>query len=172
MNGGGGEEQEEEEDGAANDDNDAFWIGSSKSARPTRPLTTTVYRTHIADLTVHINAYADNAILLASHPVTIGTTLKAKGTLSIWRNAFQLNLLRAFIVKDVDTEVEVWEGYAEFCRQVLSKPWFVSQEEVSLLEMQERKRMGEEKRRVRKERERRERREEKEKEKKLSLIHI
>jgi len=151
------------------DNDDAFWIESAKPSTAIKrapTTTTTIYRTQTADLTIHINPFSDNTILLSSHPITIGTTLKAKGTLSTFRNTFQLNLLRAFVVKDIDTEVEVWNGYAEFCRQVLAKPWVVSQEEVRRLEVEEKRRMSEDRRRVRKERERRERRSAREVEKK------
>jgi len=160
-----------EEEGDNDGDGDAFWTESAKPSDTSRKRasTTTVYRTQTADLTVHINAFSDNSILLSSQPITLGTTLKAKGTLSTFRNTFQLNLLRAFVVKDIDTEVEVWEGYSEFCRQVLAEPWVVSPEEVRKLEVEEKKRMKEEKRRIIKEREKKEKRSVRELQKKEEL---
>lgn len=149
-----------QEEYAGQDDDDAFWIEAAKPLK--RLATTTIYRTQVSDLTIHISPYSDNSVILAHQPITIGTTLKAKGTLSTFRDTFQLNLLRAFVVKDVDAEVEVWEGYAEFCKQVLSTPWMLSREEIKRLEAVEKMKVKEERRRVRKENERKVRRQQRE----------
>jgi len=133
------------------DDGDDFW--QDRTARASTSATT-VYKTHTADLTVKTTAFFDNSIDLGSERIDVGTTIKAKGTLNIWWDSFQLNLLRAFVVHDVDAEVEVWEGYAEFCEKVLVKPWLLSSQEVKRLERADKERLAKERKKSGKEKER------------------
>jgi len=137
------------------DDGDDFWLETAKD-RTARTSTsaTIVYKTQTADLTVKTTAFFDNSIDLGNQRIDIGTTIKAKGTLNVWWGSFQLNLLRAFIVQDVDAEVEVWEGYAEFCEQVLIKPWILSSQEVKRLDRANKERLAKERRKGSKEKER------------------
>lgn len=102
------------------------------------PLASTVLATRVEGLTVTTNPSTDHVVRLGKEVVDIGTTIKAKGTLGIWRDNFQLSLRRAFIVSDIDTEVEVWEDYAAFCKQVLCKPWVLTSREVKRLEREDR----------------------------------
>jgi len=137
------------------DDGDDFWLETAKdrTAR-TSASSTTVYKTQTADLTVKTTAFFDNSIDLGDQRIDIGTTIKAKGTLNIWWGSFQLNLLRTFVVHDVDAEVEVWEGYAEFCEKVLVKPWSLSSHEVKRLERADKERLAKERKKSGKDKER------------------
>jgi hypothetical protein len=143
------------EQGEAEDNGDDFWLETARDRKAqSSASTTTVYKTHTADLTVRMAAFFDNSIFLGGQCIDIGTTIKAKGTLNLRWDNFQLNLLRAFIVQDVDAEVEVWEGYAEFCEQVLVKPWLLSSQEVKRLEKADKERLAKERRKSSKEKER------------------
>ena len=137
------------------DDGDDFWLETAKNRTArTSASSTTVYKTQTADLTVKTTAFFDNSIDLGDQRIDIGTTIKAKGTLNIWWGSFQLNLLRTFVVHDVDAEVEVWEGYAEFCEKVLVKPWSLSSHEVKRLERADKERLAKERKKSGKDKER------------------
>ena len=139
----------------AKDNGDDFWLETAREriAR-TSTSATTVYKTQTADLTVRMAAFFDNSINLGSQCIDVGTTIKAKGTLNIYRDSFQLNLLRAFIVQNFDAEVEMWEGYSEFCEQVLVKPWILSSHDVKRLERADKERLAKERRKSSREKER------------------
>jgi hypothetical protein len=133
---------------------DAFWVDDANSKKTRGELTPTTYKTHTAGLIINIHPRYDNSIIIDKTIIDIGSTIKAKGTLGIWRDTFQMNLLRTFVVKDIDTEVEVWEGYAEFVKEVLCKPWQLSMEEVQALEKQERDNLARERKKAGKVKER------------------
>ncbi|KAJ4364833.1 hypothetical protein N0V95_000677 [Ascochyta clinopodiicola] len=58
--------------------------------------------------------------------VDIGTVLKAKGTISEFRNVKQLELKRVQIVSSTDEEAQAWAETAAFKIGTLSVPWRVS----------------------------------------------
>jgi|SRR5690242_4637610 len=58
--------------------------------------------------------------------VNIGTVLKAKGTISEFRGAKQLELKRVQIISSTDDEAQAWVETAAFKTAVLSIPWRVT----------------------------------------------
>lgn len=58
--------------------------------------------------------------------VNIGTVLKAKGTISEFRGAKQLELKRVQIVSSTEEEAQAWVDTAAFKTAVLSIPWRVT----------------------------------------------
>ncbi|KAL2008643.1 hypothetical protein VTN00DRAFT_6837 [Thermoascus crustaceus] len=104
---------------------------------------------------------------LSITPLTPGTVLKAKGTLSTFRSSIQLNLERFAILPDTNAEMRFWDERARFLVEVLSVPWCLGEEEVLRLRREaeeegekvaREKRKGEERRRRKAEREERDRR--------------
>jgi hypothetical protein len=61
--------------------------------------------------------------------VDIGTTIKAKCTISEFRGAKQLEMKRAWIVSTTNEEAQAWAETAAFKREVLSRPWHISSTE-------------------------------------------
>lgn len=122
----------EDEDG----DEAAYEAATSSSLMPLTAKQTTIH-TPIPDLTLTCSPQSDYTIHLSSHPVELGTVLKAKGTLTHFRDIFQMQLLRASHVHTIDEEIAAWEDYNGFVRNVLSKPWVLSSAEIEGLEMEE-----------------------------------
>lgn len=58
--------------------------------------------------------------------LTIGTVVKAKGTVSEFRGAKQLELKRVQIVSSTNEEVQAWAETAAFKSKILSLPWRVT----------------------------------------------
>ena len=67
-------------------------------------------------------------ILLGIQRIDIGVIIKAKGTISFYRER-QMELKRVSIVKDTAEEVAAWKDTAEFKTDVLSEPWVLTDEE-------------------------------------------
>jgi len=59
----------------------------------------------------------------------IGTVVKAKCTISSFRDTRQLVLKRISIIKNTNEEVAAWRETAGFKKDVLSKPWVLTSEE-------------------------------------------
>ncbi|KAF1957072.1 hypothetical protein CC80DRAFT_491909, partial [Byssothecium circinans] len=62
-------------------------------------------------------------VMIGGEQVDIGTVVKAKGTISEFRGAKQIELKRAWIVRTTDEEAQAWSEMAKFKKDVLSKPW-------------------------------------------------
>lgn len=69
------------------------------------------------------------ALRINNEPVEIGTVIKAKGTIDTFRNTRQLKLERIWVVKDTNEEVKAWAETAKWKRDVLSRPWNLTQAE-------------------------------------------
>lgn len=75
--------------------------------------------------------------------IDVGTRLKCKGTIEVFRGTKQLDLKRVSVVRDLAAEVECWNELADFREKVLSEPWVLSEKELRRLE-RETKRMSRE----------------------------
>lgn len=111
---------------------------------------TKTFKTQTPGLTVthHPPASPEDSVTLTlvsnaetTHNLKMGSLLKAKGSLSIYRNTFQLTLLRAVPLLNVDADVAVWEDYADFVNRVLCRPWMLSASEICALEIREEQRL-------------------------------
>jgi len=65
------------------------------------------------------------SLFIDNKPVRVGTVLKVKGTITVFRNR-QIELKRVFLVKDTNEEVQYWASLAHFRRDVLAKPWVLT----------------------------------------------
>jgi len=65
-------------------------------------------------------------ITVDNHRLDIGTVIKAKCTISEFRNKKQLDLKRVSVVETTNDEVKAWQEMVAFKRDVLSTPWRVS----------------------------------------------
>lgn len=86
-------------------------------------------------------------------PLTPGTTIKVKGTLSTFRATIQLQLERVFGVPDTNAEVRFLDQRIRFLVEVLSVPWVLTREEIERLRRdaeEEDERVEEEQERARK----------------------
>lgn len=84
-------------------------------------------------------------------PICIGAILKIKGTITKFRQR-QIDLKRVFVVKDTNEEVAFWAATAKHRREVLSRPWLLTDaemraidNEIQLEEQNERQRKSERK---------------------------
>ncbi|PSN73499.1 hypothetical protein BS50DRAFT_514836 [Corynespora cassiicola Philippines] len=68
-------------------------------------------------------------VSIDGHSLDIGTVVKAKGTLSEFRGAKQLELKRITVVSSTDKEAKAWADAAAYKRNVLAKPWHLSSAE-------------------------------------------
>ena len=80
--------------------------------------------TLIDNLNVHASLGLAS-LFIDNKPVHVGTILKVKGTITVFRNR-QIELKRVFIVKDTNEEVMYWASLARFRRDVLAKPWVLA----------------------------------------------
>ncbi|KAJ5089784.1 hypothetical protein N7532_008468 [Penicillium argentinense] len=81
--------------------------------------------------TVHVSA-TDRSIIDISQ-LQPGAIVKVKGTLSIFRSDFQLNLERFSMVPDTNAEMKFIDEKLQFLVGVLSDPWVLLDEEVEQL---------------------------------------
>jgi hypothetical protein len=92
-------------------------------------------------------------VLVDKMPLDIGTVVKVKCTISVFRHLRQLELKRIWILKSTAEEIAEWEEGAKFKREVMHQPWILSKERLMELQKAEVE--------TRKKREEAERREEK-----------
>ncbi|KAF2460416.1 hypothetical protein BDY21DRAFT_269789, partial [Lineolata rhizophorae] len=78
--------------------------------------------TSLGTLSVHIDGVA----------LEIGMIIKAKGTISVFRDTKQLDLIRADVLHGPDEETKAWEQLAQ-SRELLSNPWSLSEERIQEL---------------------------------------
>ncbi|KAK4972514.1 hypothetical protein LTR28_012438 [Elasticomyces elasticus] len=69
-------------------------------------------------------------VLIDGAPVDIGTVIKAKCTISTFRQVRQLELQRVSVVRDTNEEARAWAELAEFKERVLAKPWSLTEQEM------------------------------------------
>jgi len=74
------------------------------------------------------NLYLDKKLLVVGHVV------KAKGTFTSFRDIRQVELRRVFLIQDTMEEMEAWNAAAAFKRDILLRPWKVSEEERELID--------------------------------------
>jgi hypothetical protein len=65
--------------------------------------------------------------------IDVGSVIRAKGTISLFRNTRQICLKRVHILPDTMSEVRVWRGITKFRTEVLMRPWELDEEEVKEL---------------------------------------
>ena len=66
--------------------------------------------------------------------IDIATVMKAKGTLNLWHDTFQLKLDRTSVARGLDEESRIWSEYADFVMSTLSQPWRLSNSDIQRLE--------------------------------------
>lgn len=66
----------------------------------------------------------------------IGTVVRLKGTLDSFRNVRQIKLERAWVVKDTNEEAKAWAETAQWHRDIMSKPWVLSERERAKIDEQ------------------------------------
>jgi hypothetical protein len=96
------------------------------------PSNTTVDNLNIVAKLGRYDVVVDDTVL------DIGTVVKIKCTISEWRQAKQLELKRIHIVRSTADEVKAWEEVVRWKRDILGKPWVLSQEQLQELEAAER----------------------------------
>ncbi|KAF1936957.1 hypothetical protein EJ02DRAFT_470053 [Clathrospora elynae] len=65
-------------------------------------------------------------IMVDNHQLDIGTVIKSKCTISMFRGIKQLELKRVWVVTTTNEEAQAWAEAAAFKQEVLSTPWHVS----------------------------------------------
>jgi hypothetical protein len=76
-------------------------------------------------------------VLIDRNPLVIGDVVKAKCTISVFRNVKQLDLKRIWILRSTAQEIDEWEEGAKFKAEVLSRSWELSKERLRELQMKE-----------------------------------
>ncbi|KAI9780754.1 MAG: hypothetical protein M1839_006541 [Geoglossum umbratile] len=66
-------------------------------------------------------------------PINVGSVIRAKGTIGLFRNTRQIRLKRIHILPDTMSEVRVWRGITKFHAEVLMRPWELHEGEVKEL---------------------------------------
>lgn len=62
--------------------------------------------------------------------VDVGTVIDVKGGLTLFRGHKQIKILKAIILRSTEQEVAFWEKVEQFRRDVLEKPWRLTDREV------------------------------------------
>lgn len=62
--------------------------------------------------------------------VDVGTVIDVKGGLALFRGQKQIKILKATVLRCTEHEVAFWEKVAQFRRDVLEKPWQLTDKEV------------------------------------------
>jgi hypothetical protein len=76
-----------------------------------------------------ISQLGDFEVMVDNQPLDIGSTIKAKCTISEFRGIKQLEMKRVWNIKTTNGEAEAWAETAAFKLNVLSKPWHLSSAE-------------------------------------------
>lgn len=76
-------------------------------------------------------------VLVDKRPLDIGSVVKVKCTISVFRNIKQLELKRIWILRSTAEEIAEWEVGAKFKSEVLSQPWVLSKERLRELQKAE-----------------------------------
>lgn len=76
------------------------------------------------------------SVLVNNQPIGVGTVVKAKGTIDAFRDARQLKLERIWVVTETNEEVKAWSETANWKRDILSKPWVLTQEQRNKIDEQ------------------------------------
>lgn len=63
---------------------------------------------------------------MGDQKLDIGTVVKAKGTITEFREIKQLDLKRIWVVSTTVEEAQAWAETAAFKQNVLSKPWHIT----------------------------------------------
>ena len=66
--------------------------------------------------------------------VDVGTVVKLKGTIGLWRSERQIQLERLWIVRSTAGEVAAWNENAVFAAEFLSRPWVMDENRRKLAE--------------------------------------
>jgi hypothetical protein len=106
-------------------------LPSDPSSSIDRPSNTTVSNVDVITEQGRYDVLVDKAAL------DIGTVIKVKGTISMFRNVRQLELKRIWIVRSTAEEIAEWEEGAKFKREVLNQPWVLSKERLRDLQQAE-----------------------------------
>ncbi|KAL5328807.1 hypothetical protein ACEPPN_002315 [Leptodophora sp. 'Broadleaf-Isolate-01'] len=61
--------------------------------------------------------------------VDVGTVVKVKGRVNNYWNTIQLEVIKIEVLRCTDQEVRCWNEVAAFKREVVNRPWVVSEEE-------------------------------------------
>ncbi|KAF2860092.1 hypothetical protein K470DRAFT_271003 [Piedraia hortae CBS 480.64] len=81
----------------------------------------------------NVNAYVHLGLPLVKLngcDVVVGSVVKVKATIRVFRKQKQLELKRLFFVNDTAAEMKAWEETAAWKRDVLGKPWKLTREEM------------------------------------------
>ncbi|KAF8422549.1 telomere regulation protein Stn1-domain-containing protein [Tirmania nivea] len=62
--------------------------------------------------------------------ISLHSVVKAKGEISEFRNSRQITLCKIELVKDTNAEAEAWRAATAFKRDILLKPWVISDEQI------------------------------------------
>ncbi|KAI9770432.1 MAG: hypothetical protein M1840_003318 [Geoglossum simile] len=66
-------------------------------------------------------------------PIHVGSVIRAKGTITLFRNTRQICLKRVHILPDTTSEVRAWRVITKFRAEVLMRPWELGEGEVKEL---------------------------------------
>lgn len=72
---------------------------------------------------------AQYTVLAGQERIGTGTVIKAKGTITSFRDQRQLDLKRVFVVKDTNDEAAFWAAATQYKAAVLSRPWILTKSE-------------------------------------------
>ncbi|KAF2744659.1 hypothetical protein M011DRAFT_460698 [Sporormia fimetaria CBS 119925] len=78
--------------------------------------------TNVSNVSV-IDQLGIYSVRVDKHEIDIGTVLKVKGTIAIYRDVKQLVTQRLFIVRTTEEEAKAWKQMSEFKKEVLDTPW-------------------------------------------------
>ena len=81
-----------------------------------------------------VDGCAEWHVTVAGEMVDLYTVLKAKGQVTRYNEAKQLQLQRVFIVRTTDEEMRVWQEYSGFVSDVLARPWTLDKKQLRHLE--------------------------------------
>ncbi|KAJ5084054.1 hypothetical protein NUU61_008633 [Penicillium alfredii] len=111
-------------DAAVSIDSTEISTADGKTISTTTPTAATGTATHVS---------ATDRTELDISRLTPGTTVRVKGTLSLFRATMQLHLERFTLVRDTNAEMQFLDERLQFLVEVLAVPWVLLDEEVEQL---------------------------------------
>lgn len=86
----------------------------------------------------NVNVWVDIAVAsvhVDGKALNVGSVIRVKGTITVFRER-QIELKRIFRVKDTNEEAAFWTSLAKWRREVLSKPWVLTHEQKTKIDVE------------------------------------
>ncbi|WPH00273.1 Hypothetical protein R9X50_00309700 [Acrodontium crateriforme] len=122
------------------DDGSGARIEVKIARRKQKPDDEAVYPSNTLVDNVDVHEHIGHRSICIDHtPISIGSIIRAKGTIGDYRGQRQINLKMAALVKDTNEETKAWMDTLQWKSSMFSTPWILTKEQQDAIDEQARK---------------------------------